>query len=588
MITRVSIKNFKKLANATISLDDHIVFAGPNNSGKTTAIQALAVWRLALTKWLEKRGKAKSKATLRTGVAISRPDLIVLPLRDMKFLWRDCEVQDSDNKKIRAEIFVEGRIRDRAWSFGMELEHAGPEQIYCRPMRVAPESEERMPVPEEAKELTIVHLPPLAGLQRSEDKVNERSLKTRISEGRAGDILRNLLLNVAEKSETDWQELKHHIATLFQVELLTPQFVSTGEIIVEYYNGLPKTNGRNSHTKLDLGMGGSGFHQVLLLLAFLYDQAGSILLFDEPDAHLEIIRQRDVYRLLRRLASARDAQLVVSTHSEVIMDETDYTNICAFLGESPRPLVTSQEASQLRKALVKIPSSDYLQAQERAGVLYVEDYTDVDILLEWAKVLDHPAKSFLESPFVVYVGNVPKHARDHFYALHSAQPSLRGVLLLDQTDLQLRTKGPLVEMMWRRREIENYLLVPEVILRFCEREVRASLGVDDAKQEMSLFSSQIPEEMEKVLNLLKKRMLQEEFAQPFKDTPFLLGTKASEVVLEPFFKDFYKMIGKNNAMPKNKFYLLATVMKKSEVHPEIKEKLDAIAALAETKQARRR
>ncbi len=583
MITRVTIKNFKKLTQTTINLDEHVVFAGPNNSGKTTAIQALAVWRLALAKWLEKRGKAKSKATLRTGVAISRPDLIVLPLRDMKFLWHDCEVQDSENKKIRAEIVVEARTRGKKWSFGLELEHAGPEQIYCRPIRVVPDGDERMVVPDEAKEFTIVHLPPLAGLQRIEDKVNERSLKTRISEGRAGDILRNLLYNVAEKSQANWQELKEHVASLFQVELLEPQFLNTGEIVVEYYNGLSKRNGRNPHTKLDLGMGGSGFHQVLLLLAFLYDQAGAVLLFDEPDAHLEIIRQRDVYRLLRRLASEREAQLIISTHSEVILDETAYTNICAFLSDNPRPLATSQEASQLRKALVKIPSSDYLQAKERSGVLYVEDYTDIDILLEWTRVLEHPAISLLESPFVVYVGNVPKHAREHFYALRSAQPSLRGVLLVDQTDVQLK-KGPLDEMMWRRREIENYLLVPDVILRFCEKEVRTVLvGVDDTSQQIDLLASQIPEEMEKVREFLKKRFLEYELLHPFEDTPFFVGTKASEVVLEPFFKDFYKMLGKNNAMPKNKFYRLAAVMKKSEVHPEIKEKLDRIASLVGTK-----
>jgi energy-coupling factor transporter ATP-binding protein EcfA2 len=574
MITRVTIKRFKKLTNVSISLDDHIVFAGPNNSGKTTAIQALAVWRLALTKWLEKRDKAKSKATLRTGVAISRPDLIALPLRDMKFLWHDCEVQDSDNKKIRVEIAVEGKTRDKEWHFGMELEHAGPQQIYCRPMRVAPDSDDRMPVPNEARDLTIVHLPPLAGLQRAEDKVNERSLKTRISEGRAGDILRNLLLNVAEKNEAAWKELKKHVATLFQVELLPPQFLSTGEIVVEYYNGLPRANGRNPHTKLDLGMGGSGFHQILLLLAFLYDQAGAVLMFDEPDAHLEIIRQRDVYRLLRQLAKERDAQLIISTHSEVILDQTPYANICAFLGDSPRPLATDQKASQLRKA------SDYLQAQERNGVLYVEDYTDVDILLEWAKLLKHPAMEFLQSPFVVYVGNVPKHARDHFYGLQSAHPSLRGVLLLDQTETTLRTEGPLTEIMWRRREIENYLLVPEAILRFCERELRVSLGAEKVEQEISLFSSQIPDEMEIVRGMLKKRILEEEFAQPLIDTPFFLGTKASEVVLEPFFNDFYKKIGKSNAMRKNSFYRLAAEMKKEEIPPEVKEKLDHIAVLA--------
>lgn len=238
MITRVTIRNFKRIREAAIDLRDHIVFVGPNNSGKTTAIQALAVWRLALARWLEKREKSKSKATLRTGVSITRSDLMVLPLRDMRSLWHNCDVMDSESRKVRAEIFVEGSTGAKDWAFGMELEFQGSEQIYCRPMRVSPDSEDRMPVPKEARAVTVGHLPPLAGLQRIEEKANERSLKTRIAEGRAGDILRNLLYNVSEKSETDWEALKKHVADLFQVELLKPEWLSSGEILVEYHNGL--------------------------------------------------------------------------------------------------------------------------------------------------------------------------------------------------------------------------------------------------------------------------------------------------------------------------------------------------------------
>jgi len=578
MITRVTISNFKRIKKATIDLRDHIVFVGPNNSGKTTAIQALAVWRLALSRWLEKREKSKSKATLRTGVPITRSDLTVLPLRDMRSLWHNCDVLDSESRKVRAEILVEGSTGAKDWAFGMELEFQGSEQIYCRPMRVSHDSEERMPVPDEARAVTVGHLPPLAGLQRIEEKANERSLKTRIAEGRAGDILRNLLYNVSEKSEADWEALKKHVADLFQVEMLNPQFLNSGEILVEYYNGLrPEGKKTNPHSKLDVGMGGSGFHQVLLLLAFLYDQGGIVLVYDEPDAHLEVIRQRDVYSLLRRLAQGRKAQLIVATHSEVIMDNTDFGNICAFLGDTPKPLVSDREASQLRKSLTRISGNDYLRAKERGAVLYVEDYTDVDILREWARRLDHPALKFLESPFAVYIGNVPSQGREHFAGLKAAYPALRGVLLIDHTEKELQS-GPLKEKMWRRREIENYLLVPKAILRFCAQVVKDALGKDPkGKGSLPLFGK--PEEVRDLFKRIS-RISDEEFDAPFKDSPFLLDTKASELILEPFFKAFYKMIAEYNMMEKSASYRIAEVMEKDEIHPEVVEKLDDIAQLA--------
>ena len=141
--------------------------------------------------------------------------------------------------------------------------------------------------------------------------------------GRAGDIVRNLLLMVAEKGEAEWARLSADMAACFRLSYPKPEYEASGEISAEYYNGLPLPTGRNPHPKLDIASGGSGFHQVLLLLAFLDGRPGTVLLLDEPDAHLEVIRQRDVYTLLRKVAEDRGAQLIVTSHSEVILDETD-------------------------------------------------------------------------------------------------------------------------------------------------------------------------------------------------------------------------------------------------------------------------
>ena len=103
---------------------------------------------------------------------------------------------------------------------------------------------------------------------------------------------------------------------------------------------------------------------MLLLLAFLYARPGTVLLFDEPDAHLEIIRQREVYTLLRKVAQERDAQLVVASHSEVLFDETPHESIVAFLGDQPHRLASPQQKVQVKKSLGEIPSADYLLAEQ--------------------------------------------------------------------------------------------------------------------------------------------------------------------------------------------------------------------------------
>ena len=51
MLTRLRIKNFKRFPDADIELGQAVVFIGQNNSVKTAALQALALWDIGLRKW---------------------------------------------------------------------------------------------------------------------------------------------------------------------------------------------------------------------------------------------------------------------------------------------------------------------------------------------------------------------------------------------------------------------------------------------------------------------------------------------------------------------------------------------------------
>jgi predicted ATP-dependent endonuclease of OLD family len=55
MLTRLQIRNFKRFVDIEMELDKAVVLIGPNNSGKTTALQALALWDIGLKRWNEKR-----------------------------------------------------------------------------------------------------------------------------------------------------------------------------------------------------------------------------------------------------------------------------------------------------------------------------------------------------------------------------------------------------------------------------------------------------------------------------------------------------------------------------------------------------
>jgi len=77
MLTKLTVRNFKLFDEVEIELGERVVFVGPNNSGKTSALQALALWNVGVRRWVEKRG-AGNVPKERAGVTINRRDLIAL------------------------------------------------------------------------------------------------------------------------------------------------------------------------------------------------------------------------------------------------------------------------------------------------------------------------------------------------------------------------------------------------------------------------------------------------------------------------------------------------------------------------------
>ena len=111
MIRKVVLRRFKRFHEQEFNLEGHVVLAGPNNLGKTTVLQALAAWNLALTRWKQldnyhRRGGAYELAP------IARQAFLPVPLRNFEWLWNqrnyrrngetiEIEVQSRDGWSVR-------------------------------------------------------------------------------------------------------------------------------------------------------------------------------------------------------------------------------------------------------------------------------------------------------------------------------------------------------------------------------------------------------------------------------------------------------------------------------------------------------
>ena len=131
---------------------------------------------------------------------------------------------------------------------------------------------------------------------------------------------------------------------------------------------------------------------------------GPFLMLDEPDAHLEILRQRQVYKMLLESSERSATQLLIASHSEVLLNEAAERDVVvSFVGQPHR---IDDRGTQTLKALSVIGFEDYYQAEQTGWILYLEGSTDLAILDAFAQTLDHKAAMrALVRPFVHYIGN---------------------------------------------------------------------------------------------------------------------------------------------------------------------------------------
>lgn len=561
MFTRIKIKHFKLFEEVDLELGQHVVLVGPNNSGKTSLLQAIALWEIGLKKWPANRGYGTPTTKRRYSVAINRKDLVSLPVPSSNQLWHQLRLRSTEREKERINTtknrLIEISVYGVDWSCGFEFNYANSESIYCRPLRT--ETQEAVINAKQASKVKIAYLPPMSGLMANELRLDPGAIDVRLGEGRTAEVLRNLCYQLVNLKDNQWDHYRDQIKSLFGVQLNKPMYIGErGEITMAYKIGDRKP--------LDLSTSGRGQQQTMLLLAHMMVNPGSVLLLDEPDAHLEILRQRQIYSLLRENAEQTGSQIIAASHSEVVLNEAaGQDTLIAFVGK-PHNL-DRQRTSQISKSLSTIGFEDYLSAEKTGWVLYLEGPTDLLILRELAKILNHPAKEHLEKPFVRYVGNQPAKAKDHFYGLREAKSNLYGIAIYDRLKKILDSSSNLIQMMWKMRELENYICKRDALLKLAKSQGDKFAGHLFADKWLEVMNKSI-EEVEQAIDTIGR------------PSPWGADIKSSNEFLEPLFNNFYNKLNLPVQFFKQNYHQLVQFLDKDDIDKEIIEKLDAIVDVA--------
>ncbi|OGR02967.1 MAG: hypothetical protein A2511_06825 [Deltaproteobacteria bacterium RIFOXYD12_FULL_50_9] len=593
-IRYVEIENFKTFSSKLhIDLEHPAVLIGPNNAGKTSVIQALSLWSRGVKSWYEKKGAPRKKEKReRLSAGLNRLNILDVPVSETRFFWNGTRVRKG-NTYIEMVITVgierDGITKDCRLIFT----YRDTEVIYCKPCPVTVQDDDLLHF---AAEMQFHLLYPMSGIMSGinadteETPLSDGRINVFLGQGQTAQVLRNICYKVVEqdndKGTKDWDEITKLIKRIFLIDLKAPIFNETrGSLKMGY-----KQAGVES--ELDISLAGRGLQQILLILAYLYWHKSSILLVDEPDAHLEILRQKQVYEILKHVAAKNNCQVIIATHSEVILDDAIDTNLTMLLHGEAVNLAKQQD---MKNALRSFGIEHYYKARVHPRILYIEGSTDIEILRALAEKLGHRAVDVLNRELNCYytrniesedslenrldrVGGAFCNFKSHFFTIKKFVPSLKGVGLFDSDGRSHldEQQDDLAVAYWRKYELENYFISPDVLCDFA----RTKFSPDKRLLEFShsrLFKEIVDRcLLEDVFSHDEQQLAEFHKASIGLKRTLLRSIKMSEFA-QKVFQRFSQEMNQPILLNKGDFYQLIQFVDSSEISEEIKEKLDLLS-----------
>ena len=234
----LEIQNFKRFGDKQrIELDHPAVLIGPNNCGKTTAIQAIALWSQAVKTWYDSKGKAPPKQ--RTSTSLNRLNIVSVPVQRTRYFWHNTNVRRG-NKDIPLVVTVGVLHGNTVEPVTMKFRNQGEDLVYCTPGEKILEKPE---IIETAARLGIELLYPMSGLDTEEPILQPGRIDVLLGQGQTAQVLRNLCLIVYRQNPEDCNRIADLIRRLFNVSIGNPQETTRGGIDLFYRQNNVKERG---------------------------------------------------------------------------------------------------------------------------------------------------------------------------------------------------------------------------------------------------------------------------------------------------------------------------------------------------------
>ncbi|MGW6743090.1 ATP-dependent nuclease [Streptomyces sp. NPDC055025] len=578
MIKEIKFTNFKAFANFTMTFKGSSLLVGPNSAGKSTILTALRLAETCLR--VAKRNRPNATEQHAGSYYLSYP----VPTRDFAAL----------NESVRHNFRDDETSMELSWKNGCKMRIVWPER---RPYEDEPNpffyllevngSPPRTVAPVKANFSTIGVIPTLSPLEHEEAILEAETVRKNLSTRLSSRHFRNQLRMLDQAGE--WDEFIEFASPwLAGINLRKPATrYDTSSIDVFF------TEAGNTSEK-EIVWAGDGVQIWLQLLLHLYrSRSLPTLVLDEP----EVFLHADLQRRLVRLLEALDTQIVLATHSTEVLTEAEPESI-VWVDKTRRRAVRAPKESNLDGLNAALGSSFNLamaKALRAHGVIFVEG-KDIRTLKRISRTLGLGKISEDISLAVVPMSGYSRweHAEAFGWFLREfLGNTVKALVLLDR---DYRTDAQVEEVIkrfdnvdvhahvWRKKELESYLIIPETIARLTQCPVGEVEGmIDDVmigmqnKVTSRLLAEKVVTERpsgRSVATINEDGL--NELAEKWKRSDFRYSICPPKEVMAAVNREL-----QNRGYKSVAFDTIAKYAKAGEIHPEMIALLDKIERLAD-------
>jgi energy-coupling factor transporter ATP-binding protein EcfA2 len=459
VITELSIENFRGFEQHVVPLRQLTIGVGKNNAGKSSVVEALRLVSLVanryqalnyheLPNWLDRPRRQRGVFPSTDGLEINNDGIFHRYGGPPGRIVARFSTGEELEILIGPDADIVGIIKDNA---GDVIRTKGEARKIHLPQ--------------------VAILPQIGPLLRDEHKLDSTYVRQSMASSRSSLHFRNQLFfqqihfeAFKKVAQDTWPGLA---VKDLNAEKLSPTDTALSLLI------------RDTDFTAEVGWMGHGLQMWLQMMWFLTHSAeASSVILDEPDVYMHPDLQRRLIRLLR----SRNHQTIIATHSVEIMSEVDPDEIL-IIDRKHRHSYFAGKQPVVQKLLESIGTIHNIQLA-RLGItrrfLMIEG-DDMDFLKRFQNALFPRSQTPIDTIPHRSIGGWDGWERAVGCAgvlKDAAGGAIKPYCILDSdyhtpSSVQkrknsARTNGIALHV-WKRKEIENYLLVPSLIRRVIER-----------------------------------------------------------------------------------------------------------------------